>query len=302
MLSCAERKDSENQLIIFHAGSLSVPVKAISEAFAKENPETKFFPEADGSRKSARKISELNRNCDIMASADEMVIYDILIPGYANWNIRFAGNEMIIAYTRKSRFSEIITPENWPNILLKPEVAFGRSEPDNDPCGYRTVLLAKLAEEYFDYPGLTEKILQKNREHIRPKEVDLLALLESGTLDYVFIYKSVAIQHKLPYISLPDSLNLSKPELNNWYATATTEVSGKSPKEKTLIKGEAIVYSLTIPHNSPNKELAEKWVEFLVSPEKGGKILLEKGHTLITPSSSEWEKLPESLKKKVIPG
>jgi molybdate/tungstate transport system substrate-binding protein len=46
-------------------------------------------------------------------------------------------------------------------------------------------------------------MVSKNKDFIRPKEVDLVALIESNAIDYMFQYKSVAIQHGLKYIELP---------------------------------------------------------------------------------------------------
>ena len=58
----------------------------------------------------------------------------------------------------------------------------------------------------------------KDKEYIRPKEVDLVALIESNAIDYMFQYKSVAIQHGLKYIELPREINLSDPSLNDLYS------------------------------------------------------------------------------------
>jgi len=38
-----------------------------------------------------------------------------------------------------------------------------------------------------------------------------VALLEANAIDYMFQYKSVAIQHGLKYIELPKEINLSDP-------------------------------------------------------------------------------------------
>ena len=67
-----------------------MPVKKISEAFEKANPGVRVLSEAAGSLQCARKITELDKPCDIMLSADYSVIDNLLIPAYASWNIRFA--------------------------------------------------------------------------------------------------------------------------------------------------------------------------------------------------------------------
>ncbi len=68
-----EESNQKQKLIIFHAGSLSVPFKEIAKEFEKLNPNTKIILEVAGSGTCARKITDLHKPCDIMASADYKV-------------------------------------------------------------------------------------------------------------------------------------------------------------------------------------------------------------------------------------
>ncbi|MFH1320136.1 MAG: tungstate ABC transporter substrate-binding protein WtpA [Bacteroidota bacterium] len=285
-------------LIIFHAGSLSVPFKEISEGFKKEYPDVNIIMESAGSRACARKITDIKRSCDIMASADYKVIDNLLIPGYADWNIKFASNEMSIVYHEESRFANEINKDNWFDILLKEDVAFGRADPNSDPCGYRAVLTSKLAENYYNKPGLAEKLLNKDLNYIRPKETDLLALLESNTIDYIFLYRSVAGQHKLKYLILPDEINLKDPEFTDLYSTVTIDISGKKPGEITTKKGEPLVYGVTVLRDAPNKKLAKAFVTFLLTKEKGIAIMEKNGQPSTVPSPTDtYDKIPDNLRK-----
>ena len=285
------------ELIIFHAGSLSMPIKQIAEAFKKENPKVKIISEAAGSVECARKISELNKPCDVMASADYAVIDKILIPKFADWNIKFASNEMAVVYTDKSRRNKEITNKNWYKIMLDDKISIGRADPNSDPCGYRSVLVSKLAEKYYKVNGLSEKLLKKDENNIRPKETDLLALLESNTIDYIFIYRSIAEQHKLKYIILPDEINLKNSAFSDLYASVSVEINGKKPGEKITQKGEPMVYGITIPNNAPNKTVAIAFVKFLLTKEKGLAILNKLGQPSVVPSSTiSYDKIPVELK------
>jgi len=286
------------ELILFHAGSLSVPIKEITEEFNKSYPNVKVLSEIAGSVECARKISELKKPCDVFASSDVKVIDNNLIPDYADWSIKFASNEMVIAYNEKSRRSSEITKDNWYIILQNEDVAFGRSDPDADPCGYRSVLCIKLAEKYYGKKCKADKLLIKDVRHIRPKEVDLLALLECNTIDYIFIYKSVADQHKLKYVVLPDEVNLKNPEMNSLYSTVSLEIKGNKPGETKVLKGEAMIYGITIPKNAPNMKAALTFVEFFLSKTKGMKIMEDNGQTSVIPSySPSFDKIPDLLKQ-----
>ena len=285
----------EQNIIIFHAGSLSAPVKKISDAFEKANPGVRVLSEAAGSLQCARKITEMHKPCDIMLSADYSVIDKLLIPEYASWNIRFASNEIVIAYRPESAYSSIFREDNWPDILLKDDVIIGRADPDADPCGYRTVFAARLAEEYYGRHGLADSLLNKNRDYIRPKEVDLVALTETGVIDYMFQYKSVAIQHGFKYLELPDGINLSSPQMKDHYSTVSYMIPGDTPGERSEIRGDYISYSGTIPDSAPHKELAVKYFSFLLS-EEGMKIFNESGQIpLITVVTGDTAAIPAAL-------
>ncbi len=292
------QKNQNNQLIIFHAGSLTVPINEIITEFKKENPKVTVLKEIAGSRECARKISELKKECDIFFSADYKVIEDLLIPDHAKWSIKFAVNEMTIVYTGKSKHSSKINKNNWFEILQNEDVRFGRSDPNSDPCGYRTILSLKLADKFYKEKNISEKLLRKDNEYIRPKEVDLLALLETGELDYIFLYRSVAEQHGLKYLILPDEINLKSTEMIDYYSSVTVELTGKIPGEKIIVYGEPMVYGFTIPGNAPNNNLAYKFIHFTLDKNKGIKILEKNGQPTIIPSSSDTYKfIPDELKK-----
>lgn len=284
-------------LIIFHAGSLSVPMKEISFEFNKIHPEVNILGEAAGSVDSARKITDLSRPCDIMASADYSVIDKIFIPDYADWNIKFAANEMAIVFNPNSRYADKINEKNWYETLMNPDVSFGRADPDSDPCGYRTLMTLQLAERYYKKPELYKNMLEKDPEFILPKEIDLLGLLESGSLDYIFVYRSLAIQHGLKCLILPDQINLKHAYYGNLYSSAKVEINGSKPGEKQLMIGEPIIYGLTILRDAPNREAAEAYVAFMLSHNQGLKILEKDGQPSVIPMLvKNYDKLPPALR------
>jgi len=253
--------------------------------------------EPAGSLVCARKITELKRPCDIIASADYFVIDQLIVPEYSSWSIRFATNEIVIAFQEKARYAGEISSRNWMDVLLRNNVTYARSDPDSDPCGYRSVLSFKLAENYYSRPGLAEQLQSKNRSFIRPKEVDLVALIESNAVDYMFQYKSVAIQHKLKYIELPDEINLGNPGMNAVYNKVSIDVAGSKPGSTMKVIGEYINYSLSVLKDAPAADQAIDFVAFLISPE-GMEIFRQNGQDPIVPFSTEQPDLiPEKLKK-----
>ncbi len=290
-------EDITKEIVVLHAGSLSIPFSEMEEAFEKKYPETDIIREAAGSRTTARKVTDLGRPADIVASADYSVIETLMMPEHADWYLNFATNEMAIMFTEHSRYGDKINSENWYKILLREDVEYGHSDPDADPCGYRSQLTWQLAENYYKEDNLYQK-LRNNcpQKNIRPKETDLIALLETGELDYIFIYRSVAQQHGMPFVTLPDKINLKTNVYADYYNQAEFDISGSKPGETVTKIGKPMVYGVTIPHNPPNPEGAKAFMKFLVS-EEGQKIMEENGQPAIKPPVvSDINKVPEKIK------
>lgn len=297
MLALACTAHAKEKVIVFHAGSLSIPFDEIEKAFEAKYPQYDVQREASGSRAAARKITDINKPADVMASADYKVIDNLMIPNHAKFNAQFATNEMVLAFTEKAKYADQITAENWPQIFLKDGVKVGHSDPNMDPCGYRSMLVTKLAENYYNTPGLFDKLFgygdsyqageeNKDKVIVRPKETDLLGLIEAGMYDYLYIYKSVAEQHHLKYVDLPEEVSLKSAKFVDQYKTATFQINGKKPGEWITQEGAPMVYGITVAenNNSPaNKKGAVLFVKFVLS-EEGQKIMEKNGQGVIAPA------------------
>ena len=285
-ISSFGQEQLQGELEIYHAGSLTVPVANLIKEFKVSHPNLVINTTPGGSRKIARLVAETGQKADILMSADYTVIDTLLIPDHANWNILFAENSMVIMYTDQSRYSNEINEDNWYKILLKEKVEYGHSEPNADPCGYRSVLVFQLAENYYQQEGLNLALLDHcPRKNIRSKSVELISLLETGVLDYAFEYESVALQHQLKdekfrYIKLPKAIDLSSLEYIEDYAKATVELSGTEPGETVTKKAQPIVYGITMPFNGENRKNALAFLKFLFDEKQGLKIIQDSGQPI----------------------
>jgi molybdate/tungstate transport system substrate-binding protein len=291
-------------VIVFHAGSLTVPFAEMEKKFEARYPKVNILREAGGSTKMARMISELNKPADIMASADFAVIDKTLIPAKASWNIRFATNQLVLCYTEKSKHAGEINAQNWYDILGRSGVVWGHSDPNLDPCGYRSLMVLQLAEKLYNKPSLYDRLIaNRPDENIRPKSVELVSLLETGNMDYAWEYLSVAIQHHLKYITLPDKINLGNYEHDDYYSQAKVQVSGDTPGTWTIRTGSSCTYGITLINDAPNSPAAILFMEYVLDPEEGLKILKEMGQPPFipcrVPNTEMHSILPASLQKLV---
>jgi molybdate/tungstate transport system substrate-binding protein len=272
------------KVIIFHAGSLTVPLAKIEKAFEAAHPGIDVLREAGGSTKMARMISELGKPADIMASADFKVIDKTLIPGHADWNIRFATNQLVLCYTDKSRYANEVNADNWTDILTKEGVVWGHSDPNLDPCGYRSLMVLQLAEKYTNQPGLYDRLIANRPEkNVRPKSVELVSLLKTGNMDYAWEYLSVAVQHELKYVRLDDHINLGNYKFDDFYKQAQVKVTGKKPGTWITRTGKSCTYGITQVKNAPNPDGATRFLEYMLAADGGLKVLKEMGQPPFVP-------------------
>ncbi len=289
-------------LKVFHAGSLSVPFGEIEKAFEAKYPWINVRRESSGSVKAIRKVIDLHKPCDVVASADYSLILQMMFPVYADHVKLFARNELVLCYTERSKFAKEINSQNWYEILARDGVKWAFSNPNLDPCGYRAVMCILLAEVYYQKP-LAEILLAKylpfvfhkegshlvvivpesftprgHKIFIRPKSVELLGLLESGTIDYAIEYLSVALQHHLKYVKLPPEINLSQVEYASYYAQVKVKLgTGK------VVSGKPIVYGIAALKTAPHPKEAKLFEDFVTGKE-GAQILRAFSQTPIYPA------------------
>lgn len=276
VVACSSPRDSESTLTVFNAGSLARPLKAALDTFARREGVT-IAQESAGSLESARKLTELGKIPDLIALADAEVFPRYLMPEFVDQYTLFARNRMVVAYTAGSRYAAEITTANWTDVLTRSDVEVGRSDPELDPNGYRTLMVWQLAERSLGRVGLAERLLvQAPARNVRPKEADLVGLLEAGEFDYIWSYESMAKATDLRYVLLGDSVDLSNTELAAFYAGTSVSVRGPTQGSRVEFIGEPIVYAFAVPLKAPNAALAQRFVTFLVS-EEGKAILRREG-------------------------
>ena len=281
---------------VLAAGSLAVPFKKLANEF-EEKYGVKVYIETAGSIQTVKKVSELGIKADVVAVADYKAIVNYLMPKYTDWYAKFAENSLVIVYTNHSKYASQINRSNWMDIMKK-DVRIGFSSPNDDPCGYRAVMMFYLAELKYGN-GIFESVVENNtgieekngtiivppdssllnntgRVFIKEKSVSLLADLETGNIDYAIEYRSVAKQHGLPFIELPDDINLSNSSFDSFYGNAVVKLA-----DGTEINGSAINYGVTVPNNAPHTTEAYQFVKMLLGKE-GKRILEDCGQIPIT--------------------
>src|SRR5215216_5794472 len=208
---------TEKDVSVMYAGSLvnifENEIKSVFQNLTGYN----FIGEGKGSVQISNMILDGFRKPDVFVSADTTPIERLInhsLP-LAKWLVKFGSAELVIAYNPQSPFaSELSKASNgkmsWYKVLEKKGFKFGRTDPELDPKGYYTVIAAKLANIYYNDSTIKDKILgeDRNKKQTFPAEV-LKSILDSDQIDSTISYKHEAIATGLPYITLPDQINLS---------------------------------------------------------------------------------------------
>lgn len=292
------RPGRQASLIVFNAGSLAHPLRAALDTFALREG-IRVEQESAGSLESARKLTELNRTPDVIALADHEVFGKLLLPAHTTWYVQFARNRMVLAFTDRSAHAAEITGANWWEVVQRRNVAVGRADPNLDPNGYRTLLTMQLAERHYGRPGLARALLATAPErNVRPKESDLIALLQIGELDYIWSYESLARSAGLRHVTLPREIDLGTPADSARYAEASVRVAGGTPGDSITFRGAPIVYGISIPAAAPHRQLAERFMVWLLSAD-GRRVLREARLDALEAPVAIGKDIPEAIGRRV---
>ena len=264
---------AEPVLSVAYAGSMGALMdKALGPAIAKQD-KVQYQGQGAGAFGLAHLIAAKQINPDVFVSITPGPIEVLQKAGLIDTAVPVASTQMVIAYSDKSKFAADFKAAAagkmpWYEVLEKPGLHFGRTDPKTDPQGRNIVFTMLLAQEFYKQPGLADKILGKveNEQQIFT-EPSLLSRLESGQLDATSGYLSAVISHKLPYIKLPAEINLSDPAMiEKWYSKVHFDIKLPNGKTDTL-STQPLVFYAAVLKNAPNPKAGAAFVKLMTSAE-----------------------------------
>jgi len=184
----------------------------------------------------------------------------------SDWAIGFASDQVVVAYSNatltNNAASAIVTQGNtaeasnatsdWNafyTALTSGSTKVGISNPVADPGGLRGWLVLEAAG--YLYSGGNESayvtpLLESGANSTAASSADLVAPLQAGQIQFLFIYKSAAANAGLGFITLDSHVNLSNPRLGYFYSKFSyTDSAGTTA-------GAPIVLVVTVPQDSAN--------------------------------------------------
>ena len=220
-------------------------------------------PKAAGSFVLAQQIAQGNPVSVFISVSKTAVQPQYLGNQSSGWAIGFAGDQMTLAYTNATSQSESAratlsdhekasksnATQDWNTFfrdLTSGSLKVGISDPNADPAGYRGWIVLEAAGNAYanDSAIFTKRMLSNAGNITGSSAANLIAPLQAGQIQFLFIYKSAALSHALNYLPLPDVTNLGDQTRSSYYSRFTYTL-------KTGVqKGAPIVLYITVPKDS----------------------------------------------------
>jgi molybdate/tungstate transport system substrate-binding protein len=234
---------------VAYAASLVATMEGALKPALRARTGLVFAGEAKGSRALANLIAAGLRSPDVFISADPALIERLSREEHVvRAFVVFGSARMVLAYSEKSPRHALFERAAQGRIpildaLTDPSVSVGRTDPQLDPKGARTIRVLQLLGTHFSEAQKAERVLQKAQTF--PEE-DLAVRVESGEIDAGFFYSTEIPGRDLRAIELPADANLS----------------------------HDITYALAVMNNAPHPQAAHAFADFVLHGP--GKALLEK--------------------------
>lgn len=272
---------------VAYAGSMGVVMdKFIGPAFANQQ-HVNYQGQGEGAYGLSRLLASGKATADVFVSVTPGPITILQQAGLVDQAIPVASTRMVIAYNPKSTFAAALAASNqegaktpWWQVLKQPGLKFGRTDARVDPQGQNIIFTVMLAEKYYQQPGLSNAVLGDTQN---PSQVygegGLLTRLQAGQLDAASGYESATLSAKLPYVALPDQINLSNPAYaKDWYDTVSLTLTGSNGQPQTLTPQPLVFYAAVLK-NAPDAKRGQAFVDFLLSAE-GQALFKQNGYGL----------------------
>jgi len=197
--------------------------------------------EAHGSAEAARLVASGGKDPDIVTLAD-VALFDALLS--ADWVAEFATNALVVVYNPETPGGRrLVNGAPWYEVVLEDDTSLGRTDPDMDPLGYRTLFCLELATDYYGTErDLREAVPEPDQRY---PETQLISQFETGAIDAAVAYRNMAEARGYDYVDLPAEIDLSDPALAERYAVASYELP-----DGTVVAGDVISYGSTLRTDS----------------------------------------------------
>jgi molybdate/tungstate transport system substrate-binding protein len=186
---------------VLYAGSMEHLMEdVIGPAFSSATGYT-YQGYGAGSDELVSDIRDGVRRADVFVSASpasDLALEGAAKGGWVSWYATFATAPLVIGYNPSSRFAGDFRTEPWYEVVTRPGILVGRTDPLLDPKGKLTAEAIQQAAARLRDPALTGAL---PGWQVFPEQT-LVGRLEAGQLDAGFFYSFEATAQRIPTVPL----------------------------------------------------------------------------------------------------
>jgi len=277
MMPSTMTSSTSSPLILYSADSFVIEATMLETTFTSSTGIMMAPPKSGGSLLLASEIAQGNPVSVFISLSHGAVTSAHLGNESSGWAIAFASDQMALAYSnatlQNSAANAVVTACNsalaanstaaWNNcftMLTSGSVKVGTGNPNADPSGYRGwIVLEAAGQAYASNSSLYENRLISNNGNVTAASAaDLIAPLQTGQIQFLWIYKSSATAHKLNYLQLPAQVNLGSAKYSKFYSQFSYQLA------TGVETGGVIRLWITVPTDSTDTTHSLQFVVFVV--------------------------------------
>ncbi len=245
--------DHSNPLIVYSADAYVAESNYLLSGYHNASGASVLKAKGGGSFTDAREISQGDPANAFISVSRSSYEKSYLGPRYSGWAVAFASDQLVLAYTseysnltEKTLVKNIVdqfgtalennNPHNYSqayNNLTSGKVTVGISNPSSDPAGLRGWISLEIAGKLYagNENYYTTAIMKNQGVRNSTSAAELVSPLTTGNIQFLFIYRSVAVSEHLPFIELSNYTNFGNASMASFYSgfsynTASGAASG----------------------------------------------------------------------------
>ncbi len=222
---------------------------------------------AQGADAVARSLVDGSLRADVFLPITPGPMRTVMQAGKAEVAYPIARTEMVLVYSPKSRFAsrfDAVAAGNasWWEILQEPGLRFARGNPAGDPGGRNAFFVMMLAAKKYGHPEMVERLLGSTVNPPPPAAgASNQEKLRTGELDASTSYRVGVGFGSLPYIALPNDINLSGDEVAAEHPDVSLSIGGKT------FYPEPLVFYVAVLKDAANAKGGAAFVDWLKGDE-----------------------------------
>jgi len=268
-------------LILYSADAYVNESTLLASAFTNATGIQVAPPKSAGSLALAQQIAQGNP-VSVFISVSKTAVQNTTLKNQSSgWAVSFATDQMGIGYSNATKqnsaavavlnsYNTAISTNSsnaWFDFysnLTSGQVKVGISNPNSDPAGYRAWIVLEAAGKIYanNTNYFVNRMISNGGNVTGASAADLVAPLQTGNIQFLFVYKSYITSLKLNLIQLPSGVNLGTPSYGTFYSQFNYTITSG------VQKGGAIVLWITVPKDSTNFNDSVQFVVFVIQNYK----------------------------------